>query len=100
MALTCFLLEIRWSDVSMYLPRLVSAGTLVPSRMAFPSTEKWYNWPSGSVKTKCSLATKGVVATFVEIGAGGVLLMSPVSRREKGIYIFFSFVSEQKAKDN
>ena len=39
------------------LHRLASAGIFVPSLIALPSTEKWYNWPSGSVNTKCSLAT-------------------------------------------
>ena len=32
--------------------------TLVPSLIELPSTEKWYSWPSGSVKTKCSFATR------------------------------------------
>ena len=40
------------------LHRLASAGIFVPSLIALPSTEKWYNWPSGSVNTKCSFATR------------------------------------------
>ena len=34
--------------------------TLVPSLIVFPSTEKWYSCPSGSVNTKCSFATSCV----------------------------------------
>ncbi len=37
--------------------------------MAFPSTEKWYNWPSVSVKTKCSFATSGKGFSLSSLGS-------------------------------
>ena len=53
-----------------YLHRLASAGTFVPSFIALPSTEKWYSCPSGSVNTKCSLATKAVLSLSSLIVSG------------------------------